>query len=223
MGTPFEDAGYTKDTKFKVIDDSDVDFKLGEIVWLEEDDGTTLPLFTNEEDTMGYMHFGGDSPDLEVYEEEPEQIQLTEEGYKNVTDGLNNPPPSNERLLEAAKRLREDRITNACVEVPTEDKEALTNTDLEPLSLAARIIVSQTNSYNGHNQLTVTYKPSLDELTGLMEDLDKYYTKINANWSVYTQIESDGSGSIHVRDYWGDGEAPVKSHKDKLLFSFGEK
>jgi len=44
--TPFEKAGYTKDTKFKFIGE-DGEFEQGETVWLERDDGTSCPKFTN--------------------------------------------------------------------------------------------------------------------------------------------------------------------------------
>lgn len=42
MSTPFQNAGYTKDTKFKVISGYGI-FKVGDIVVLGEDDGTTSP------------------------------------------------------------------------------------------------------------------------------------------------------------------------------------
>ncbi len=90
------------------------------------------------------------------------------------------------------------------------------------LSLAARILVSQVESYNGHSQLEVRDKLSLEEITSLLKELTEYYTSICINWSVYCVMESDGSGSFHIRDYWDDDNpGKVKGQKDKLLFGFG--
>ena len=90
------------------------------------------------------------------------------------------------------------------------------------LSLLARILVSQVDSYNGHSQLEVRDKLSLEEITSLLGELTAYYTCICINWSVYCVMESDGSGSFHIRDYWDDDNpGKVKGEKDKLLFSFG--
>lgn len=44
--TPFELAGYTKDTKFKFVG-LDEEYEQGEILWLHTDDGTNTPKFTN--------------------------------------------------------------------------------------------------------------------------------------------------------------------------------
>jgi len=56
MGTPFENAGYTKDTKFKVISEYR-DFVVGDIVVLEEDDNSTNPHFTTLDGKKnGYMN-----------------------------------------------------------------------------------------------------------------------------------------------------------------------
>ena len=49
--TPFEAAGYTKDTVFRVTTD-DEGFDLGTLVKLEKDDGTSCPLFGNGTDTL---------------------------------------------------------------------------------------------------------------------------------------------------------------------------
>ena len=48
--TPFEAAGYTKDTVFRVCTDYE-GFDLGTLVKLEKDDGTTCPLFGSDTDT----------------------------------------------------------------------------------------------------------------------------------------------------------------------------
>ena len=45
--TPFEVNGWTKDTKFKVISDSAGVFEIEDIVWLLEDEGDDLPVFTS--------------------------------------------------------------------------------------------------------------------------------------------------------------------------------
>lgn len=48
--TPFEAAGYTKDTVFRVCTDYE-DFDLGTLVKLEKDDGTACPLFGSDTGT----------------------------------------------------------------------------------------------------------------------------------------------------------------------------
>jgi hypothetical protein len=44
--TPFEKAGYTRDSKFRVMRDT-FRFVEGDTVWLYRDDGGYMPLFTN--------------------------------------------------------------------------------------------------------------------------------------------------------------------------------
>lgn len=44
--TPFEKAGYTKDTKFRMKFGT-CDIEIGDVVWLSWDDGTNSPRFTN--------------------------------------------------------------------------------------------------------------------------------------------------------------------------------
>jgi len=72
MGTPFQNAGYTKDTKFKLLHD-DGGFLEGEIVILDGDDGTELPYFKSMDGSnRGCLYLPNDPdglPDLEVYDE----------------------------------------------------------------------------------------------------------------------------------------------------------
>lgn len=49
--TPFEAAGYTKDTVFRVTTD-DEGFALGTLVQLKEDDGSECPIFDSGTDTL---------------------------------------------------------------------------------------------------------------------------------------------------------------------------
>ena len=74
--TPFEEQGYTKDTKFRVL----VDYRglyRGDIVTLAENDGTICPRFETKggNKVMGYMYLPnaaapqGFKEELEVYEE----------------------------------------------------------------------------------------------------------------------------------------------------------
>lgn len=52
MTTPFKDAGYTKDTKFRVlVEDPGYGMRTGDIVWLKEDDESAAPEFTNGRDS----------------------------------------------------------------------------------------------------------------------------------------------------------------------------
>lgn len=62
--TPFEKAGYTKDTKFKFIGERR-EFEKGETVWLGFDDNTPAPFFTNGK-RGNFLYFEGSDKDLEV-------------------------------------------------------------------------------------------------------------------------------------------------------------
>lgn len=67
--TPFEQAGYTKDTKFKCLVDY-CNFKKGEIVKLHYDDNTLSPKFINSNGDAHYMALPtGEERELEVYVE----------------------------------------------------------------------------------------------------------------------------------------------------------
>ena len=74
--SPFEKAGYTKHTKFKVLRDYG-SFKVGDIVTLVLDDGTICPRFITKggNKVMEYMYLPnaaapqGFKEELEVYEE----------------------------------------------------------------------------------------------------------------------------------------------------------
>lgn len=49
--TPFEARGWTKDTKFKVVDKTGCrGFEVGTVVWLDFDDSTLVPRFTDGRD-----------------------------------------------------------------------------------------------------------------------------------------------------------------------------
>jgi len=83
--TPFEKAGYTKDTKFRVLHGGYV-FKRGDIVKLSYDDGSNFPRFHKVYDpfTRHYIYLPGKSPTgiefLEVVNEEgapPKVHQVT--------------------------------------------------------------------------------------------------------------------------------------------------
>lgn len=81
MSTPFQNAGYTKDTKFKVISDCGI-FKAGDIAVLGEDDGTSCPAMIllgtefdqTDDETFRYMYLPSEAqeivvPELEVIAE----------------------------------------------------------------------------------------------------------------------------------------------------------
>jgi hypothetical protein len=69
--TPFKKAGYTKDTKFRVLNNGAEEYGIyeGDIVWLHDDDGSTSPAFTAGDDYMFFTLPGQSEPDLEVYVE----------------------------------------------------------------------------------------------------------------------------------------------------------
>lgn len=82
--TPFEQAGYTKDTEFRVIS-SGAHFNAGDVVKLKYDDTSTSPCFVNEKTRKsGYMYLPGHGLDdslvyhLEVYSENPVQLLTTQ-------------------------------------------------------------------------------------------------------------------------------------------------
>ena len=72
MTTPFKKAGYTKDTKFKVINDEAEDFGIyeGDIVWLHRDDGSICPAFSSGGNHTYFYLPGEGNADLEVYHDD---------------------------------------------------------------------------------------------------------------------------------------------------------
>ena len=72
--TPFERAGYTKETKFKVLRD-DCTFDKGDIVALGEDEGSECIIFKTEDGRWNWLYLPNMTPkyrheELEVHEEE---------------------------------------------------------------------------------------------------------------------------------------------------------
>ncbi len=53
--TPFEKAGYTKDSKFRVMRDT-FHFVEGDTVWLDWDDGSNYPMFTDGKINSGFRY-----------------------------------------------------------------------------------------------------------------------------------------------------------------------
>ena len=77
----FIDAGYTKDTKFRVIDNYGK-FKVGDIVTILEDDGSSCPTFTDSEGNEEFMILPDeDNPELEVFIE-PKKTSLFGRKYR---------------------------------------------------------------------------------------------------------------------------------------------
>ena len=89
--TPFEKAGYTKDTKFKVLRDSNACFSKGDIVTLAEDDGFRCPWFKTEDGRESCSLLPGMAPEgydenLEVYKEPKKLLTpFQEAGYTKDT------------------------------------------------------------------------------------------------------------------------------------------
>ena len=72
--TPFERAGYTKETKFKVLVNN-CGLRVGDIVTLNKDDGSVCPLFQTKDGRWCYTFLPNTAPrscdeELEVYEED---------------------------------------------------------------------------------------------------------------------------------------------------------
>ena len=88
--TPFEEAGYTKETKFRVLRDWG-NLKKGDIVTLGLDDGTECPWFKTEDGRRAWcwlpnMAQEGCEERLEVYEELNEDLTPFEKaGYTKDT------------------------------------------------------------------------------------------------------------------------------------------
>jgi hypothetical protein len=94
MSTPFQNAGYTKDTKFKVLNDFGI-FKVGDIAVLGEDDGSVCPAMIllgtefdqNDDETFCYMYLPSEAqkdydPELEVIAEPCPSMSATDsEGW----------------------------------------------------------------------------------------------------------------------------------------------
>ena len=77
--TPFEQAGYTKDTKFKLLMDYN-SYKKGDIVTLHRDDGSDCPMFTDGKGNYHYVYLPNMRPTgdqrMEVYVEEATKIKF---------------------------------------------------------------------------------------------------------------------------------------------------
>ena len=77
--TPFEQAGYTKDTKFKLLMDYN-SYKKGDIVTLHRDDGSDCPMFTDGKGNYHYLYLPNMRPTgdqrMEVYVEEATKIKF---------------------------------------------------------------------------------------------------------------------------------------------------
>lgn len=96
--TPFEAKGWTKDMKFVVIPDEGriLVHKKGTIVWLEEDDGTRCPVFTDGTDEYAY----------ELWELEPIVDEETDRPNAEVNkDTIFNLKLTGEELVYLAVRL----------------------------------------------------------------------------------------------------------------------
>ena len=87
--TPFEKAGYTKDTKFRVLNCFGT-LEKGDIVTLDEDDGTVAPKFKTEDGRRDWLYLPNTAEDvgveeeLEVYEEpksDPKKYEYLIENY----------------------------------------------------------------------------------------------------------------------------------------------
>ena len=88
--TPFEKAGYTKDTKFRVLRDYRR-FKKGDIVTLCEDYGSICPRFETKEGSLGSMYLPGMGSErygeeLDVYKEGVEHQPKEELPLPTVND-----------------------------------------------------------------------------------------------------------------------------------------
>jgi hypothetical protein len=88
MTTPFEEAGFNRNTKFRVVAPWG-EYSVGTIVWLHEDDGSTSPKFTDGKGDYEYYCIPeeGDSEfDLEVYTERATEEKALSEGIKYDSD-----------------------------------------------------------------------------------------------------------------------------------------
>ena len=87
--TPFQEAGYTKDTKFRVLVDFGKYIKKGDIVTLYKDGGTLAPCFKTEDDRRGCMRIPNmvdvvECEELEVYEEPKKDSKALVERLDNI-------------------------------------------------------------------------------------------------------------------------------------------
>ena len=99
--TPFEKAGYTKDTKFRVIKDC-YSLKKGDIVTLYEDDGTLSPKFRTYDGRCYWLYLPNMS--LVYYEEVLEVHEEPNIDSKALVERLDNI----EKLLkEVTKEIEE--------------------------------------------------------------------------------------------------------------------
>lgn len=77
--TPFEEAGYTKDTKFKLLMDCN-SYKKGDVLTLHHDDGSTCPMFTDGKSNNHYVYLPNMRPEgdqrIEVYVGEATKLKF---------------------------------------------------------------------------------------------------------------------------------------------------
>lgn len=86
------------------------------------------------------------------------------------------------------------------------------------MTTLAKIILNNTNTYNGHNQMEIegfTWKMSdvvtlMEELQTELEDAQGYLGCVVLN------MHTDGSASVVAGDYWSHGQHEL-GHKDKVL------
>lgn len=111
--TPFEKAGYTKDTKFKVLNDESEIFSSGDIVTLLRDDGSRCPLF---EDGKGGEHFLSlpglanehIDEELEVYTEQEDTI-VNQLALDDVPCGEDEGDGWAEKLVKETEKVHNSR------------------------------------------------------------------------------------------------------------------
>ncbi len=90
------------------------------------------------------------------------------------------------------------------------------------LSPLAKTIVKAPANRHGHKEVSTCDKPDMGQLVSLVAELDAYYSTLDFQSSIFCALEADGSGSLHVRDYWGLEGNPINPNiKDLLLFQFG--
>ena len=213
MGTPFENAGYTKDTKFKVLTNPvGGEFRAGDVVWLKSDDGSHCPIFTNGNGADTYLCLPTTGHQyLEVIPKVPQEpkssvdishLKKWPKLHKRASSLIEKYPSESTlsaaagndfirdeccpdtweglefwRLIDmgyfaAAFNLQPTLFEGVHTVDVVEDKDC---THTKPLSLEARIIVSQLDLYKGGVTVPTFEGLSFEEVNRLIKNLNDYY------------------------------------------------
>lgn len=77
--------------------------------------------------------------------------------------------------------------------------------------------LNESDTCNGHNQLSIPKALTLEQVKELMKELEEYfdYNEVEGSYYPEARFLPDGSGSIYLVNYW-----PEREYKDKIVLSW---